>query len=123
MPTLCLPTMSVRMTGSVPLSSLMSTEKPARQSSRIGMPFSTWLLPFIPSLAVQPPAVTTTFLNVPALTSEAAFSSACAGPAQNPLVSDPVAFTRPAISAAALAKLPPPLWFMSPQASSAQSIT
>ena len=38
-------------------------------------------------------------------------------------VSDPVAFVRPAISAAALAKLPPPLWFISPQASSAQSIT
>ena len=49
-----------------------------------------------------------TLLNVPAFTKEAAFNNACAGPAQNPLVSDPVAFTSPATSAAAFAKFPPP---------------
>ncbi|MEI3423626.1 MAG: hypothetical protein V8Q85_00640 [Christensenellales bacterium] len=45
------------------------------------------------------------------------------GPAQKPRVSHPVALFRPAISAAAFAKLPPPRWFISPQASSQQSIT
>ena len=48
---------------------------------------------------------------------------ACEGPAQNPRESEPVAFISPATSAAAFAKFPPPRWFISPQASSAQSIT
>ena len=48
---------------------------------------------------------------------------AWAGAAQKPRASEPVALGRPAISAALLAKLPPPRWFMSPQASSAQSTT
>ena len=62
-------------------------------------------------------------MKAPALTKEQASTIAWLGPAQKPLASDPVALTRPAISAAALAKLPPPLWFISPQASSEQSIT
>ncbi len=53
----------------------------------------------------------------------AASTSACAGPAQNPRLSEPEAETRPAISAAALAKLQPPRWFISPQDSSQQSMT
>ena len=77
----------------------------------------------MPSLAVQPPAVTMTVLKVPAATSEAAFRMAWAGPAQKPRTSQPVAASSPAISAAALAKLPPPRWFMSPHASSQQSMT
>ena len=69
----------------------------------------------MPSLAVHPPAVTTTVLYAPDLTSAAASISACVGAAQNPLASDPVAFTRPATSAAAFAKLPPPRWFIAPR--------
>ena len=101
----------------------MITQNPPRQSSKIGSSFFTWSFPFIPNLAVHPPAVTATHLYAPDLTSAAASISACVGAAQNPLASDPVALDSPAISAAALAKFPPPLWFISPHASSAQSIT
>ena len=101
----------------------MIVAKPATQSSMIGRPFLTWSLPFIPNFAVHPPATTRTFLNVPAATNELASITACDGAAQNPLVSDPLAFTKPANSAIDLAKLPPPRWFMSPHASSEHSIT
>ena len=62
-------------------------------------------------------------LLIVTFTNAAASISACVGAAQNPLASDPDALTSPATYAAAFAKLPPPLWFMSPHASSAQSIT
>ncbi len=60
-----------------------------------------WSFPFIPSFAVQPPAVTATHLYAPDFTNAAASISACVGAAQNPLASDPDALTSPATSAAA----------------------
>ena len=122
-PTLWRPSMLRSISGFTPSFSARITQNPPRQSSRIGRPFLMWSFPFIPSFAVQPPAVTATHLYAPDFTNAAASISAWVGAAQNPLASDPDALTSPATSAAAFAKLPPPLWFMSPHASSAQSIT
>ena len=115
--------MSFLIIGFLPSFSPITVAKPPTQSSMIGRSFLTWSLPFIPNLAVEPPATTRTFLNVPAATSDEASITACVGAAQKPLVSDPLAFTRPANSAIDFAKLPPPRWFISPHASSEHSIT
>ena len=122
-PTVCLPTRSVLRNGDTPSSSETRIANPPSTSSSTGASFFIWSFAFIPSFAVAPPATTTTFLYTPAFTSDAADITECAGAAQNPLMSDPVAFTNPQLSAMALAKFPPPLWFMSPHASSEHSIT
>ena len=61
-PTVCRPMISVSISGFSPSLALINTEKPPSISSRMGISLLTWSLPFMPSLAVQPPAVTTTFL-------------------------------------------------------------
>ena len=61
-PTVWRPSMSRLISGLTPSSWVSTTAKPPIMSSRMGRPFFTWSLPFMPSLAVQPPAVTTTVL-------------------------------------------------------------
>ena len=122
-PTVWRPSMLRFISGFTPSSAVMITAKPPSISSSTGMPFFTWSLPFMPSFAVAPPDVTATVLYAPDATSAAASTMAWAGAAQNPRQSEPVALFSPAISAALFAKLPPPRWFISPQASSEQSIT
>lgn len=56
-------------------------------------------------------------LPAPLATMQAPAMTAFTGPAQKPRTSHPLAWVQPAISATALAKLPPPRWFMSPAAS------
>ena len=68
----------------------------------------TWSRPFIPSLAVAPPA-DNTFLKVPAWTRDAALTIARPGAAQKPRTSQPVALTTLASLPMDFAKLPPPL--------------
>jgi hypothetical protein len=65
---------------------------------------------FIPSLASEPPATTMTQGYTPEATRDPATTSACTGPQQNAFTSLPEAFTQPACSAIALARLPPPRW-------------
>ena len=122
-PTVWRPTRSVRTIGFTPSFLPIIIAKPPSTSSRTGRPFFTWSFPFMPSFAVAPPATMTTFSYTPACTRADASMRAWVGAAQKPLVSEPVAFTAPAASAMDLAKLPPPRWFMSPQASSEHSIT
>ncbi len=122
-PTVCLPTKSVLITGLTPSFSEINTANAPNVSSKIGKSFLTWSLPFIPNFAEAPPATITTFLYVPAFTNDAALINEWVGAAQKPLRSEPVAFIAPDASAIALAKFPPPLWFISPQASSEHSIT
>ncbi len=100
-----------------------STANAPRQSSSTGSPFSRCFFAFMASLARAPPATTTTRRNVPARMWDAACRRPCIGPAQNERVSLPVAPARPHSSPIALAKLPPPRWFASPQASSDVSMT
>ena len=75
-PTLCFPTISVLMIGFTPSFSLIRTANPPRTSSRTGRPFLTWSLPFIPNLALAPPATTNTFLYTPAFTKDEALINA-----------------------------------------------
>ena len=100
-----------------------STANAPMQSSRTGRPFSMCFFAFMASFAVVPPATTTTRRNEPARMCEAACSRPCTGPAQKERTSLPVAPERPHSSPIAFAKLPPPLWLMSPQASSEVSMT
>ena len=121
--TLCLPTESRRITGSVPSSGTSSTAKLPMQFSRALRPFLTWSREFMYSLGSEPPPSTATFWRTPEATMPAAVMTAAAGPAQKPRTSKPLALPQPAISATALAMLPPPRCMVSPTASSEHSTT
>ena len=79
-----------------------------RTSSKTGISFSMWRWAFIPSLASEPPPTMATLRTTPAWMRAAPWIKATTGAAQTDLMSVPAAFTQPAISAMALARLPPP---------------